>query len=159
MRNMMSCFREGNSMEELIKRLERVIQTGVPDKNGQHPISAEVVLEVVKAQLGTNLASLGTDCISRQQAIDALRDYLVGKRCPDDGTLTCRLIENEVINKLPPIKPKRGRWIKLDMHRGMADHKCTACEQECYVPTCMGEPMYAFCPNCGAKMEVNNEIN
>ena len=94
-------------------------------------------------ELGTNLASLGTNCISRQAAVDALRDYLLEKRCPDDGTLTCRLIENEVINKLPPIQPKRGRWIKLDMHRGMADHKCTACEQECYVPTCMGEPMYA----------------
>ena len=42
-----------------------------------------------------------SDLISRQAAIDGLRDYLVGKRCPDDGTLTCRLIENEVINKLP----------------------------------------------------------
>ena len=30
-------------MEELIKRLERVIQTGAPDKDGQHPITAEVV--------------------------------------------------------------------------------------------------------------------
>lgn len=45
------------------------------------------------------------DVISREQAVDALRGYLVGKRCPDDGTLTCRLIENEVINKLPPIQP------------------------------------------------------
>lgn len=45
------------------------------------------------------------DTISRQKMIDALRDYLVEKRCPDDGTLTCRLIENEVINKLPPIQP------------------------------------------------------
>jgi hypothetical protein len=95
-------------MEELIKRLERVIQTGAPDKDGQHPISAEVVLEVVRglSEHSTNLASLGTDCISRQQAIDALRDYLVGKRCPDDGTLTCRLIENEVINKLPTAEPE-----------------------------------------------------
>ena len=143
-------------MEELIKRLERVIATGAPDKDGLHPISAETVLEVVKqlSEHGTNLAEVGTDCISRRSAIDALRGYLVGKRCPDDGTLTCRLIENEVINKLPPIQPKRGKWIKLDMHRGMADHKCTACKQECYVPTCMGEPMYAYCPNCGAKMEV-----
>ena len=56
-------------MEELIKRLERVIQTGAPDKDGMHPISAETVLEVVKAQLGTNLAEVGTDCISRQAAI------------------------------------------------------------------------------------------
>ena len=57
-------------------------------------------------QLGTNLAEVGTDCISRQAAIDTLRGYLVGKRCPDDGTLTCRLIENEVINKLPPAQPE-----------------------------------------------------
>ena len=46
------------------------------------------------------------DCISRTRAVDALRDYLVGKRCPDDGTLTCRLIENEVINKLPSAQPE-----------------------------------------------------
>ena len=54
------------------------------------------------------------ELISKRQAIDALRGYLVGKRCPDDGTLTCRLIENEVINKLIPIQPKRGRWISAD---------------------------------------------
>jgi len=45
------------------------------------------------------------DLIRRRAAIDALRDYLVEKRCPDDGTLTCRLIENEVINKLPSAQP------------------------------------------------------
>ena len=43
--------------------------------------------------------------IDADAAIDALCDYLVGKRCPDDGTLTCRLIENEVINKLPSVQP------------------------------------------------------
>ena len=59
-------------MEELIKRLERVIQTGAPDKDGQHPISAETVLEVVKG-----LSEHGTDCISRQQAIDAVRATLL----------------------------------------------------------------------------------
>ena len=59
-------------MEELIKRLERVIQTGAPDKDGQHPITAEVVLEVVKglSELSTNLAEVGTNCISRQAAIE-----------------------------------------------------------------------------------------
>jgi len=56
--------------------------------------------------LSTNLAEVGTDLISRQAAIDALRNYLVGKNVPCDGTLTCRLIENEVINKLPTIQPE-----------------------------------------------------
>lgn len=50
------------------------------------------------------------------------------------------------------VKRKKGKWIKLDMHAHLADHKCTACGQECYVPTCMGEPMYTYCPNCGADM-------
>ena len=50
--------------------------------------------------------NVGTkDTISRKAAIDALRNYLVGKNVPCDGTLTCRLIENEVINKLPPAQP------------------------------------------------------
>ena len=60
----------------------------------------------------------------------------------------------EKISKMPTIEPerKKGKWIKLDMHAHLADHKCTACGQECYVPTCMGEPMYTYCPNCGADM-------
>ena len=86
------------------------------------------------------------DLISRQAAIEVIQNRHM---------MLCKektLLIND-LEKLPSAEPKRGRWIKLDMHRGMADHKCTACEQECYVPTCMGEPMYAFCPNCGAKME------
>ena len=91
------------------------------------------------------------ELISRQQAIDAVRVTLLSwSYMPEwrDNKII------EAVEQLPLIQQKKGRWIKLDMHRGMADHKCTACEQECYVPTCMGEPMYAYCPNCGAKMEV-----
>lgn len=110
-------------------------------------------------ELSTNLASLGTDCISREQAIEALGELAT---FTEDWSCHTWMYTDDVYNaikQLPPIQPKRGRWLKLDMHIGMADHKCTACEQECYVPTCMGEPMYAFCPNCGAKMEVNHESN
>ena len=96
-------------MEELIKRLERVIQTGAPDKDGMHPISAETVLEVVKelSEHGTNLASLGTDLISRAEAIDAL------KRKQDDGKGDLSRFYNtiirhdiEAIMQLPPIQPE-----------------------------------------------------
>ena len=58
--------------------------------------------------------------ISRQAAIGALRNYLVGKNVPCDGTLTCRLIENEVISKLPSAQPDIIRcknckhWIPYD---------------------------------------------
>lgn len=50
-----------------------------------------------------------------------------------------------------------GKWIKLDMHKGMEQYKCSVCRSECYVPECMGEPMYAYCPNCGARMEAEDE--
>ena len=114
-----------------------------------------------------------SDLISRQAAIDALDEQI--RQC--DKALSSFDISikdefavkveraslvafRETLEYLPSAEPKRGRWIKLDMHRGMADHKCTACKQECYVPTCMGEPMYAFCPNCGAMMKgENNESN
>lgn len=64
----------------------------------------------------------------------------------------------EAVRNQPSVQPERkGRWIKLDMHAHLADHKCTACGQECYVPTCMGEPMYIYCPNCGADMRGEQE--
>ena len=91
-----------------------------------------------------------SDLISRQQAIDALRGYLVEKRCPDDGTLTCRLIENEVINKLPLVQPERktGHWI-LDRSGAYC---CDNCMEPCagYV---MMKPRDRYCKMCGAKME------
>ena len=95
-------FWKGNDMEELIKRLERVIQTGAPDKDGLHPISAEAVLEVVKAQLGTNLAEVGTDCISRQAAIDLLKQMRKdGDMIPWEGKNVFARIR-----KLPPAQPE-----------------------------------------------------
>lgn len=66
----------------------------------------KLMMQLPPAQLARIVDGGKNDCVSRQSAIDGLRDYLVGKRCPDDGTLTCRLIENEVINKLQPIQPK-----------------------------------------------------
>ena len=86
-------------MEELIKRLERVIQTGAPDKDGLHPISAETVLEVVK--------------------------------------------------QLPPIQPKRGKWI-LDRSGAYC---CSKCMEPCATYVMM-KPRDKFCKMCGAKMEV-----
>ena len=91
-------------MEELIKRLERVIQTGAPDKDGMHPISAETVLEVVKglSEHGTNLAEVGTDCISRQAAIDLLKQMREDRNMiPWEGKDVFARIR-----KLPPAQPE-----------------------------------------------------
>ena len=86
--------------------------------------------------------------IDADAAIDAIRDYLVGKRCPDDGTLTCRLIENEVINKLPSVQPERpkGKWIHQAKFSRVECDQCGKVFRNTFAPK-------NFCPNCGAKME------
>ena len=101
-------------MEELIKRLERVIQTGAPDKDGQHPISAETVLEVVKqlSEHGTNLAEVGTDAISRQSVIDMLDETKRIARQNIDGAVLMtfeRVFDSlvNITNALPTIQPKK----------------------------------------------------
>lgn len=50
-----------------------------------------------------------------------------------------------------------GEWLKMDMHRGMENYKCSVCRSECYVPEVMGGPMFLFCPYCGAHMDGRRE--
>ena len=136
--------------EALLRQID-IDSEGEPGYYGDTWKFIDTIESMPPAEHGTNLAEVGTDCISREQAIDALREYLVGKRCPDDGTLTCRLIENEVINKLIPIQPKRGRWISADAIFGGVPFYCSECGENTR-DTVMGKPRWNFCPNCGADM-------
>lgn len=97
-----------------------------------------------------------SDLISRQAAIKLIMSGMVGYdslvECPEECNSMLVWAADEVAKMPTAEKVKRGRWVKLDMHPHLADHKCTACGESAYVPTCMGEPMYLFCPNCGALM-------
>lgn len=104
------------------------------------------------AEARTQMSS--ADCISRQDAIDALGEE--PEVWMDDDAYSMGMkaqweYDREAIEALPSAE-RKGTWIKLDMHRGMEQYKCSACNSECYVPECMGEPLYMFCPICGADM-------
>lgn len=58
-----------------------------------------------------------------------------------------RLVDIEVI------EPKRGEWIEFDTKWGRSLYYCTNCMETSEVPTVFGNPLYDFCPNCGAKMK------
>ena len=164
-------FGKGNGMEELIKRLERVIQTGAPDKDGMHPISAEAVLEVVKelSEHGTNLAEVGTDCISRQAAIDALRAMQTYKLfAGDDMLLIDQAGAQTELMLLPPIQPKRGMWIEDKgqqtlmqnfIERGEVWRVCSVCGaghmigHKYAIDKAYHDRHHNFCPNCGCRMD------
>ena len=109
-------------------------------------------------QLGTNLAEVGTDCISRQAAIDALEDA-------EDAFGYLTKDWREVLEQLPPIQPKRGRWIYCE--DSMADcvdgYRCDQCGF--FVPWDYQHKSidyikdYNFCPNCGADMKCSENPN
>ena len=73
---------------------------------------------LAESELGTTLAEVGTDCISRQQAIDALEKWLHGLFgiTEADGTATIF----KTFRQLPPIQPDIVRckdckyWIPYD---------------------------------------------
>ena len=109
----------------------------------------------LKKLLGTNLASLGTDCISREQAIDALRAMQTYKLfAGDDMLLIDQAGAQTELMLLPPIQPKRGKWI-LKSYRWECD-QC-GCLIRRANPFKGNEWNYNFCPNCGADMRQREE--
>ena len=83
-----------------------------------------------------------------------LEDVLYISSTADEVTVFKRLRTMPTVDAEPV---RHGRWVKLDLHKGMTDHKCTACGMEVYVPTSWGEPLYGYCPVCGARMDLKGE--
>ena len=110
-------------------------------------------IEIISAtELGTNLAEVGTDLISRQQAIDALRAMQTYKLfAGDDMLLIDQAGAQTELMLLPPIQPKRGKWIH---HPEIGWGETWLCDQcgEKTTSTVMGKPRANFCPMCGADM-------
>ena len=135
-----------------------------------HPVFQDTVGDLMKAviqayekhnlTLSTNLAEVGTDCISRQAAIDAFNtniDELVvsGKENADAVERYLNRVIDE-IKQLPPIQPKRGKWIH---HPEIGWGETWLCDQcgEKTTSTVMGKPRANFCPNCGSDMREATE--
>ena len=106
--------------------------------------------------LGTNLAEVGTDCISRQAAIDAAIEAVDDW---DGGTNIGRQKRIEkYINALPSAEPQkiRGKWIDKGWTgdwewqadgRGKHWH-----EWECNICHHYFAERSFFCPHCGSDM-------
>jgi hypothetical protein len=96
------------------------------------------------------------DCVSRQAVLGIVRfenKWLFDARSNNVDT---DIAFNGIISKiydLPPIQPKikAGHWILTDDDFVY----CSECEDS-YYPRPIDADWY-YCPNCGAKMEVNKE--
>lgn len=67
------------------------------------------------------------------------------------GTSLTRTVD--AIKQLPSAGPKRGKWLPDNNNYIYEQYVCSECKNSFKVDTCMGKPMWNFCPNCGAKME------
>ena len=100
----------------------------------------------VGTKLSTNLAEVGTDCISRRQAIETFKD------CAVNGVGIDGIVD--ALKQLPPIQPKRGRW---EMGKDERFVECSECglmttRNELRGIAVFGKNEPNFCPNCGADM-------
>ena len=91
------------------------------------------------------------DTISRQQAIDGMCE--LSKQCRFDLGVSKVEAYNavEMLRKLPPIQPKRGKWIKTA--RWGRVYYCNQCRNYLdFDGVNAGRGSTNFCPNCGADM-------
>ena len=93
-----------------------------------------------------------SDLIERQTAIEIftqLWDCIGTIMDRDEWEDVCKTTANE----LPPAQPrKKGKWIATQEWGGR-NYSCSCCKFSFMVDTCMLEPMWNFCPNCGAEMK------
>jgi hypothetical protein len=139
----------------------------IHDPTTQKALSV-AVKALAKSELSTNLAEVSTDCISRQAAIAALNEYFariekLKRRGLTKGEKAISLDTVGAIKTLPSAEPKRGKWIDKGWTgdwQYLTDGRGN-CWRNIVCSEC-GESIRHesnFCPNCGAKMEVNHESN
>ena len=126
--------------------------------------------ELFKAvEIGTDLAEVGMDCISRQAAIDG---KIFIRRSNGVEIYDDYVVPVEYLEQLPPAQPStgdcwgcncpkmerlaqperiKGHWIEHD--DGLVACECSVCHEKynLYEEDVFGRN---FCPNCGAEMEV-----
>lgn len=69
----------------------------------------------------------------------------------------CAIIDKVITTQDDVSFVKHGWWIRGKVQNGTLKHKCSVCKDECEVPTCVGKPIYTYCPNCGAKMDLEEK--
>lgn len=89
------------------------------------------------------------DLIERQAAIEAVKGRF---SMPVDNLIV------EVIGKLPPAEPKTGEWTSHSVGHAHIPwgFDCSNCKKWVVIGKDIIKE-YKFCPNCGARMEGEND--
>ena len=126
-------------------------------------------LEYEKRERKAQLSQEGTtsDLISRQAAIDALKEHRV-LYCDDTPETFSKLsyVEKSRVDELDTaistlvnlpsvqLEPHEGHWIEGGIYRDVIECNCSECGQ---LMTTAATVRMNFCPNCGAKMTISTK--
>ena len=121
--------------EALLRQID-IDSEGEPGYYGDTWKFIDTIKSMPPAELSTNLAEVGTDCISRKQAIDAFNTNInelvvAGKENADSVLRYLNRVINE-IKQLPPIQPEIVRCKDCKYAEYIDDVKtlwCTECGQ------------------------------
>ena len=84
-----------------------------------------------------------SDLIKRNDALEAIKIAELGQEYDE--------VEN--VPSVDAVPVRHGKWKPFDLTYGRSIYSCSVCEQTTEVQMCMEKPMYAYCPNCGARMD------
>ena len=105
------------------------------------------------------------DTISRQAAIDATTEtvFVEYEENADKEESIIRQTKAAIrdrIKALPPVQPKRGKWIDAVIPNDNGDLLVQVCDQcNTFFPLAYTGGGHHFCPNCGADMRCSENPN
>lgn len=152
-----------DSRFELIKKYKQKLldATNIEDSPEEMAVIDNILFRFwqmgwLKGELFGNSEQL--DIISRSVAIEVLNEYFsrIGKlkrRGLNNAENAIRLDTVGVIKALPSAQTGRqkGKWLPDNNNYYEERFICSVCGKSYKVDTCMGKPMWNFCP-CGADM-------
>ena len=145
-----------NDYGELVKDLRDTYRVCLDRMDGQVMLDAAAAIEELQAEVERLKAE---NPIVESVLVDKMRQQMEETAChcnvKENAELIARILDDDVDGKTFEL-PKRGKWEPFDLTYGRSIYSCSVCEQATEVPMCMEKPMYAYCPNCGAKMEVQD---
>ena len=95
-----------------------------------------------------------SDYISR----DAAKKILSMMLTDNAAECACNLIDSVLPADVEPVR--HGRWVRIDDDwNSLTTYQCTACDEEFCFEIDEDLPLlnYNYCPNCGAKMDLEDE--
>lgn len=141
-----------SALKYLVRKQQDQGSWGYADNDDTHEVSWDEIIEWIDQQ------PCG-DCISRQAARNALLNKgQHSKRYKLGETWELNLMEiEEAIAGVPPVEPERkpGKWLYcVATNDPYGKWKCSECGK-IIIAGRLQKPQQKFCPNCGAKMEVD----